>query len=321
MKKNNNYEIDWIDFDLFVDGNAEKITEGSILYTTLHLDTVDDVYKLSDQNCQIKFKPKIISSDKGKTVTLTYKKDYIHVSGNIYKWLKSQNVTGEKNLLNLIVEFVNVLKSKDLISFSEEQFKNIKNGNFRVYRVDVKLDYIFASKQDALRYLNNVQMLGYFPYKAKQLYKNGCYFGMSSKTRWSLKYYHKGNELREKNQRFSIEPKIYEIAERMVRAECKILNAQLKDWNLMYASQWNDLEKIRRMFDDVFSKLKLPKVDKRNNILDIENKSDRKFITLYEEGCISDYYSRTMIHLKKKKILNEYGIDLNIKNEQRKLLK
>jgi hypothetical protein len=41
-------------------------------------------------------------------------------------------------------------------------------------------------------------MLGYYPYKAKSLYKNGCYFGMHSKTRWHMKYYHKGNELREK---------------------------------------------------------------------------------------------------------------------------
>ena len=36
MKKQKNYEIDWIDFDLHVDGNVEKITDGSILYTTLY---------------------------------------------------------------------------------------------------------------------------------------------------------------------------------------------------------------------------------------------------------------------------------------------
>ena len=48
MKKQKNYEIDWIDFDLHVDGNVEKITDGSILYTTLYLDTIDDVYQLSE---------------------------------------------------------------------------------------------------------------------------------------------------------------------------------------------------------------------------------------------------------------------------------
>ena len=59
MKKQKNYEIDWIDFDLHVDGNVEKITDGSILYTTLYLDTINDVYQLSEQNCQLKFKPKV----------------------------------------------------------------------------------------------------------------------------------------------------------------------------------------------------------------------------------------------------------------------
>lgn len=321
MKKQKNYEIDWIDFDLRVDGNVEKITDGSILYTTLYLDTIDDVYQLSEQNCQLKFKPKVITSDGGKSITLTYRDNYIHVQGNIYKFLKSQNVTGEGSLIDLILEFVKILESKEYIYVSEKQLKDIKKGKFRVYRVDVKNDCIFDTKEEALRYLSNIKMLGYYPYKAKSLYKNGCYFGMHSKTRWHMKYYHKGNELREKNQRFSIEPKIYELAEKMVRAECKILNAQLKDWNLMYGSQWSDLEKIKKIFDEIFSKLRIPKIDERNSILDIKNKSDRKFLKLYKHGCISDYYSRTMIHLKKQKFLNEYGIDLNVLHSDKRLWK
>jgi len=321
MLKKNNYEIDWLDFDLFVDGVAEKISDGSILYTTLCLDTIEDVCQLSEQNCQLKFKPKVITSNNGKPITLTYRDNHIHVQGNVYKFLKSQNVTGEESLVGLVLEFVKLLESKGYIYVSEKQLKDIKKGKFRVYRVDVKSDYIFNSKEEALRYLNNIKMLGYYPYKAKSLYKNGCYFGMHSKTRWHIKYYHKGNELREKNQRFSMEPKIYEIAEKMVRAECKILNAQLKDWNLMYASQWNDLEKIKKIFDEIFSKLRIPEIDERNSILDIKNKSDRKFLKLYKYGCISDYYSRTMIHLKKQKFLNEYGIDLNVLNSDKRLLK
>jgi hypothetical protein len=55
--------------DLHVDGNVEKITDGSILYMTLYLDTIDDVYQLSEQNCQLKFKPKVITSDGGKSIT------------------------------------------------------------------------------------------------------------------------------------------------------------------------------------------------------------------------------------------------------------
>ncbi|WP_317509018.1 phage/plasmid replication protein, partial [Acinetobacter baumannii] len=135
-----NYEIDWIDFDLHVDGNVEKITDGSILYTTLYLDTIDDVYQLSEQNCQLKFKPKVITSDGGKSITLTYRDNYIHVQGNIYKFLKSQNVTGEGSLIDLILEFVKILESKEYIYVSEKQLKDIKKGKFRVYRVDVK-DY------------------------------------------------------------------------------------------------------------------------------------------------------------------------------------
>ena len=89
----------------------------------------------------------------------------------------------------------------------------------------------------------------------------------------------------------------------------------------MYGSQWSDLEKIKKIFDEIFSKLRIPEIDERNSILDIKNKSDRKFLKLYKHGCISDYYSRTMIHLKKQKFLNEYGIDLDVLNSDKRLLK
>lgn len=67
--------------------------------------------------------------------------------------------------------------------------------------------------------------------------------------------------------------------------------------------------------------MRIPKVDERNSILDIKNKSDRKFLKLYKHGCISDYYSITMIHLKKQKFLNEYGIDLNVLHSDKRLWK
>lgn len=304
------YEIDWVDFDLFIDHDAEKLSEGSFLYSNQYLESTDDLYKLSDKNCSIKYKPKLIGSSEGKYLKITHKKDCINISGNLYKWLNSQNVTGESCLMSLILKTVSKLSSMGLVFTSNKDIEKIKSGSFRVYRVDVKQDLIFQSREEALRYLNHIIKIGYFPYKKKSPYNNGAYFGMGSKTRWTMVYYHKGTELKDKNQRFSIDPEIYQVAERMVRSECRILNAQLKDWNLMYAKQWADLEKIESFFDEIFSRLRLPNLENRNEVLDISNKNDRKFFTIHKNACIEDYYSRTTIHLMHNRFLSEYGIDL-----------
>lgn len=304
-------EIDWLSFSIKVNHDAKKISDGSIIYSNVNISSFDDFKKIDKNNLIIKCKPKDIVSEHGKLIELnSIDGKRINIKGNIFKWLYGQNVTGESNLISLIVKFVETLRSDGLVNPTEEQLIEISNGDFRVYRVDVKQDLIFNNKDNALRYLDHIKKLGYYRYKEKKEYSNGCYFGMDSRTRWSLLYYHKGNELRDKNQRFKVGTELYALSELMIRSEIRIHNAQLKEWNLMYGWQWKDLHAINTFFTRKFSDLQLPNINERNQVLDISSKTDRKFYSIIKDKCPEDYYSRATIHQKRIKFMNDYGIDI-----------
>lgn len=125
-------------------------------------------------------------------------------------------------------------------------------------------------------------------------------------------YYHKSTELKAKLQRFNTDPKLFELAERMIRAEASVYNDQLKLWHLSYGYQWGNKSYVNNLFKDKFSRLRLPDQDKRDKVLDIIDKNDRKFYTLLIEGLIEDYYSRSTIHNKRMKFYTEYGIDIDL---------
>ncbi|SCC71978.1 phage/plasmid replication protein, II/X family [Acinetobacter albensis] len=305
-------EIDWISFSIEVNHDPEKISDGSIIFSNVYINKFDDLKKINEGNLIIKSKPKSIFSDFGKLIELnSIGGKIVNIKANIFKWLNGQNITGESNLIYLVVKFVEDLKNKGLIDPTEEQLSNIKNGKFRVYRVDVKQDLIFTNKNSALRYLDHIKKLGFYPYKARKTYKNGCYFGFDSRTRWNLKYYHKGTALREKNQITRVNSELLALSELMIRSEIRILNDQLKDWNLMNGYQWSDLNEINKFFTEKFTNLKLPKMKERNELLDIEDSADRKFYLLAKNSCISDLYSRTTIYKKRLKFIEYYGIDID----------
>jgi hypothetical protein len=113
-----------------------------------------------------------------------------------------------------------------------------------------------------------------------------------------LQYYHKGNEL-------------FALSELMIRSEIRILNDQLKDWNLMYGYQWSDLKELNKFFTEKFTNLRLPNMKERNELLDIKDSADRKFYLLAKNSCVSDLYSRATIYKKRLKFIEYYGIDID----------
>jgi len=304
-------EIDWISFSIEVNHDPEKISDGSIIFSNIYLNNFDELRSIDESNLIIKNKPKSIFSNFGNFIELnSISGNRINIKANIFKWLNGHNITGESNLIYLVVKFLEDLTYKGLIDPTEEQLSNIKNGKFRVYRVDVKQDLIFPNKNRALRYLDHIKELGNYPYKERKNYKNGCYFGFESRTRWNLQYYHKGTQIREQKQMPSLNNELSAMADLMIRSEIRILNDQLKDWNLMYGYQWLDLEKINYFFTEKFTNLRLPNIKERNELLDIENSTDRKFYSLAKNNCISDFYTRATIHKMRIKFIEKYGIDI-----------
>ncbi|MFH4233572.1 phage/plasmid replication protein, II/X family, partial [Acinetobacter baumannii] len=83
----------------------------------------------------------------------------LKISGNFYKWLNGHNVTGCESLIDLVLQTIEKLKNLNLVDPTKEQLETIRLGNFRLYRVDIKRDIVFDSKQNAIQYLSTLRNL------------------------------------------------------------------------------------------------------------------------------------------------------------------
>jgi hypothetical protein len=61
---------------------------------------------------------------------------------------------------------------------TEQELKDLQDGKFRLFRVDVNKAILFDSKVAALDYLEHLKSAASYPYRKKTIYSNGVYFGM-----------------------------------------------------------------------------------------------------------------------------------------------
>ncbi|MFX8908244.1 phage/plasmid replication protein, II/X family, partial [Acinetobacter baumannii] len=124
----------------------------------------DEKYNFDES--KIKYRSKKILSEFNSIITLqsfSLLNDYnskLKISGNFYKWLNGHNVTGCESLIDLVLQTIEKLKNLNLVDPTKEQLETIRLGNFRLYRVDIKRDIVFDSKQNAMIY---AELSGDFP--------------------------------------------------------------------------------------------------------------------------------------------------------------
>ena len=101
--------------------------------------------------------------------------------------------------------------------------------------------------------------------------------------------------------------------------EIKIYPNQLKDWDLMFAWQWSDIDNLDMFFKRHLNKLKLPNFNNVIKLSKITNSADRKFYNCLLNGDIDLLYGRSTIHRKRVKFMQDYNINIdNINNKKPK---
>ncbi|HDK8954643.1 phage/plasmid replication protein, II/X family [Acinetobacter baumannii] len=306
MKKNK-LEIDYLEVVVDINHKPEEVASCYQIVS-------DEKYNFDES--KIKYRSKKILSEFDSIITLqsfSLLNDYnskLKISGNFYKWLNGHNVTGCENLIDLVLQTIEKLKNLNLVDPTKEQLETIRLGNFRLYRVDVKRDLVFDSKQNAIQYLSTLRNLSTYPKQKKTIFENGIYFGFTSK-RWSICNYHKGQEVRDNYKRSKTNLELQALADLMIRQEIRIQSKQLATWELRFGHQWRDLNNIENFFKNILDKIYIPAInlkDSKNNICD---KSDRKFYNCVINGDHKEVYSRATISRKRRIFLDKYNIDIN----------
>lgn len=294
--------IDWIHVSVAVKHDPQLISRGIVVHLDNQWDMATAVHHYKAQTLRSSFentlwiKPSTTGS--------------IEISGNFYKFLNHHNVTGTDDLVGLVTDLIQHLATLDIgIEPTEQELKDLQDGKFRLFRVDVNKAILFGSKVAALDYLEHLKSTASYPYRKKTIYSNGVYFGMRSK-RWCLKFYHKGTEVRvHKNGEYHLDDEIKALADLMVRAEMRINSQQLKEWDLQFGYQWST-DIAQSLLDTTLNKLALPTKPVVVEEPKFESSADRKFYKCWLDGDAEICYSLRTIQRYTKRFLHEYGINI-----------
>lgn len=294
--------IDWIHVSVAVKHDPQLISRGIVLHLDNEWDMASAVHHYKAQTLRS-------SSDNTLWIKPTTTGS-VEISGNFYKFLHHHNVTGTDDLVSLVTDLIQHLATLGIgIQPTEEELKDIQDGKFRLFRVDVNKAILFQSKVEALDHLEHLKSTAAYPYRKKTIYSNGLYFGMKSK-RWCLKFYHKGTEVQaHKNSEFPLDDKLKAFADLMVRAEIRINSYQLKEWDLQFGHQWSK-NIAQDLLDRNLSKLEIPAKPVVVEEPKLESSADRKFYKCWLGGDAEINYSLRTIQRYTKKFLQKYGINI-----------
>ncbi|HCU76764.1 phage/plasmid replication protein, II/X family [Acinetobacter baumannii] len=229
----------------------------------------------------------------------------VFIEGNFFKWLYGHNVTGSTDLIKLVTDTINELLVGNLkgLQPTAEELENLKQGYFKIYRIDLNKAILFDDKKQAQLYLAKIKEHGTYPRRKKETHGNGTYFGLKS-TRTTLLYYHKGTEVStHKKQHKRITAELQAYADCMVRCEVRLYSQHLRDNNLNYGHVWDD-DLVVKTVDEQHALLHLPPQIAEK---DLPPKYVR-FLATYKQGALPIAYTASTTVRFKRDLAKKYGI-------------
>lgn len=226
------------------------------------------------------------------------------IQGNFFKWLYGHNVTGITDLMGLVVETVRqLLQRYDALMPTQDELDNIKQGMFKIHRIDLNKAILFPDKEAAQLYLAIIKEHGTYPRRKKDTKGNGTYFGLQSK-RTTLLYYHKGNEIDvHKKQQHCITAELKAYADCMVRCEVRLFSQHLRDNQLNYGYHWNE-DLVVEIVEQNHALLNLPPPIAE---ADLPARYVR-FLATSKQGALPIAYTPTTIARYKRDLAKQYGV-------------
>ena len=294
--KLNLYAIDYLKIEVQLTNNPSELSEKVVIPFI----KCDGEFQQQPES----YGQKWIAGSYGNQLKIKSKNENtLHIEGNFFKWLYGHNVTGCTDLIKLVTDTVKELSGnlKGLQPTAEE-LESLKQGNFKIHRIDLNKAILFADKQQAQLYLAMIKEHGTYPRRKKETHGNGTYFGLTSK-RTTLLYYHKGNEVRshKKQQRITAELQAY--ADCMVRCEVRLYSQHLRDNNLNYGYVW-DRDLVVKTVDEQHALLNLPPPISE---ADLPAKYVR-FLATKKQGLLPLGYTKATTARYKRDLANKYGI-------------
>lgn len=163
---------------------------------------------------------------------------HMRFHGNPAKFLQGHNVFGSDDLRALVFDaYLKVCRILE-ITPSLSDLRAVKQGHYRLTRVDINYSYELASRSDVLNWLRSAEFKSKTRHGRPSFKGGTVYWGQRSK-RWSLKAYCKAEEI-EKHVLPAdlLNTPIANWVDKMLRVELTLRGKELDELNQSQASNW-----------------------------------------------------------------------------------
>lgn len=239
----------------------------------------------------------------------------IEFVGNPLKFLQGHNLWGPDELVPMFTHaFFRALNIIG-VHYCHDEVAACLAGNFRISRVDVANNWTLPCRSDVLAWIRAASELSSLKYRGRgNLFGNSSlYFGQGS-SRWSFKFYAKGDELVKNKEavRESLPRRdlLLEYAASILRGELTMRGEELKRYGLNYGTGWTPAS-ASNLFQAVIGRLSVgTNMALTSSTIADMPASARACYLLWEQGLDPrGIYSRSAF-FRHRKALMPFGIDI-----------
>ena len=306
--------IDWVTAKITCTHNPDVLSSGRSIRTK-KINGVEHLeYEISNRLS-------IKGSHDANITIRSHTDSTIEISGNPAKFLQGHNIFGTSDLIYLLSKLMNKLFSIPELELqpTDNEIEMIKNGYYRLSRVDVNCHFAFPSAQLARAWLRSAGQSANMQFRGAGLFKQGTLYFTPDSRRYIPKIYFKYDEIFSKDKSHRLHedllqvPELVEYAEKSLRFEIKILSTQLNDWQLHLGCNWTSDIATMLINDHFISKLQLSEnMALDQSVLETLPKNLTPIYALWEQGHdLRCFYSKTAFYRWRKQLL-QYGIDISI---------
>jgi II/X family phage/plasmid replication protein len=238
----------------------------------------------------------------------------LEFSGNPVKFLQGHNIWGSSDLTGLAYEAILLALSKLNLRPTEIELASLFNGNYSLSRVDINYMYSMGSLDNVNQWLSAAEYSARTRQGKGHFSGNTLYFQKKS-TRWSLKFYSKGLELRATGHQLSKEflsaKSFHDYANDKLRCELTLRTKELKKLGLDKGSSWGDNEPYN-IYVIYMGKLEMSEQKQLDDfIFKIPNAYRSTYLTWKEGYDVKSLLPKNTFYRHRRYFLN-YGVDISI---------
>ena len=305
--------IDWVSGFLPCDHDPSKLISGIVMSFDAN----------GESEWVVNKKLSVEGSHSSKIQLQSYADGFIYFSGNPTKFLQGHNLFGTNDLRYLMNKFFDELLTHKELGLCPNPFQlaRIKDGDYKLTRVDVNETWHLSNQRDVLSWIRAVGETAHLQHRGSgQFSGDTAYFGKTSR-RWGLKCYSKGQEIKAKGRKLAKEiaiPEMLEYADKALRIEAFFRQLELKKRGLDRVSDW-DIDTAEELLLECISKLEMSDVYMLDQSV-LDTLPPRLRLTyqawLNGDDLKSVFTHRTFYRVRKE--MEKYGIDISSKSPKEK---